>query len=155
MHNFFHWIQIPVWIVSWMVTVPILGTDLRPRDPNPNPSALVEMSHYVSTGTLYFWRSFPFISFPKLVHYGFNDIYKTNEFEHRNKKQHTLCRLEVFSLVVFYTCNTFALPSSSKWTTVDLPTREISVTRWISTIFIHTLLVMAYLPKCKNILKNS
>ena len=28
-----------------MVTVPILGMDLRPRDPNPNPSPLVEMSH--------------------------------------------------------------------------------------------------------------
>ena len=40
------WIQIPVWRVSQMVTVPILGTDLRPRDPNPNPSPLVEMSHY-------------------------------------------------------------------------------------------------------------
>ena len=42
------WIQIPVWIVSQMVTVPILGTDLRPRDPNLNPSPLVEMSHDVS-----------------------------------------------------------------------------------------------------------
>ena len=40
------WIQIPVQIVSRMVTVPILGTDLRPRDPNLNPSPLVEMSHY-------------------------------------------------------------------------------------------------------------
>ena len=39
-------IRIPVWIVSRMVTVPILGTDLSPRDPNPNPSPLVEMSHY-------------------------------------------------------------------------------------------------------------
>ena len=39
------WIQIPVHIVSQMVTVPILGTDLRPRDPNPNPTPLVEMSH--------------------------------------------------------------------------------------------------------------
>ena len=39
-------IRIPVWIVSQMVTVPILGTDLSPRDPNPNPSPLVEMSHY-------------------------------------------------------------------------------------------------------------
>ena len=39
-------IQIPVRIVSQMVTVPILGTDLRLRDPNPNPSPLVEMSHY-------------------------------------------------------------------------------------------------------------
>ena len=38
-------IRIPVQIVSRMVTVPILGTDLRPRDPNPNPSPLVEMSH--------------------------------------------------------------------------------------------------------------
>ena len=38
-------IRIPVWIVSQMVTVPILGMDLRPRDPNPNPSPLVEMSH--------------------------------------------------------------------------------------------------------------
>ena len=28
-----------------MVTVPILGMDLRARDPNPNPSPLVEMSH--------------------------------------------------------------------------------------------------------------
>ena len=37
-------IQIPVWIVSWMATVPILGTDLCARDPNPNPSPLVEMS---------------------------------------------------------------------------------------------------------------
>ena len=37
------WIRIPVQIVSQMVTVPILGTDLRPRDPNPNPSPLVEM----------------------------------------------------------------------------------------------------------------
>ena len=26
------WIWIPVWRVSWMVTVPILGTDLCPRD---------------------------------------------------------------------------------------------------------------------------
>ena len=47
-------IRIPVWIVSQMVTVPILGTDLHPRNPNPNLSPLVEMSHYVSTGTLYF-----------------------------------------------------------------------------------------------------
>ena len=39
------WIQIPVRIVSWMVAVPILGRDLCPRDPNPNPSPLVEMSH--------------------------------------------------------------------------------------------------------------
>ena len=41
------WIQIwiPVQIVSRMITVPILGMDLRPRDPNPNPSPLVEMSH--------------------------------------------------------------------------------------------------------------
>ena len=41
------WIQIwiPVWIVSQMITVLILGTDLHPRDPNPNPSPLVEMSH--------------------------------------------------------------------------------------------------------------
>ena len=38
------WIQIPVWIVSRMVTVPIIGIDLRPRDSNPNPSPLVEMS---------------------------------------------------------------------------------------------------------------
>ena len=38
-------IQIPVWIVYQMVTVPILGTDLRPRDSNPNLSLLVEMSH--------------------------------------------------------------------------------------------------------------
>ena len=30
-------------IVSQMVTVPILGMDLHPRDPNPSP--LVEMSH--------------------------------------------------------------------------------------------------------------
>ena len=29
-----------------MVTASILGTDLRPRDLNPNPSPLVEMSHY-------------------------------------------------------------------------------------------------------------
>ena len=36
-------IWIPVWIVSRMVTVPILGTDLHPRDPNPSP--LVGMSH--------------------------------------------------------------------------------------------------------------
>ena len=36
-------IWIPVRIVSRMVTVPILGTDLRLRDPNPSP--LVEMSH--------------------------------------------------------------------------------------------------------------
>ena len=28
-------IWIPVWIVSQMVTVPILGADLHPRDPNP------------------------------------------------------------------------------------------------------------------------
>ena len=28
-----------------MVTVPILGKDLHPRDPNLNPSPLVEMSH--------------------------------------------------------------------------------------------------------------
>ena len=39
-------IQIPVWIVSRMLTVSILGMDLRPRDPNLNPSPLVEMSHY-------------------------------------------------------------------------------------------------------------
>ena len=39
-------IRIPVWIVSRVVTVPILGTDLCPWDPNPNPSPLVEMSHY-------------------------------------------------------------------------------------------------------------
>ena len=39
-------IWIPVWIVSWMVTVPIFRMDLCPRDPNPNPSTLVEMSHY-------------------------------------------------------------------------------------------------------------
>ena len=41
------WIQIriPVQIVSWMVTVPMLRMDLRPRDTNPNPSPLVEMSH--------------------------------------------------------------------------------------------------------------
>ena len=38
-------IWIPVWIVSRMVTVPILGMDLRPSDLNPNPSLLVEMSH--------------------------------------------------------------------------------------------------------------
>ena len=37
-------IRIHVWRVSRMVTVPILGTDLRPRDLNPNPSPLVEMS---------------------------------------------------------------------------------------------------------------
>ena len=36
-------IRVPVRIVSQMVTEPILGTDLRPRDPNPSP--LVEMSH--------------------------------------------------------------------------------------------------------------
>ena len=35
------WIWIPVQIVSRMVTVPILGTDLRPRDPNPNPSVVM------------------------------------------------------------------------------------------------------------------
>ena len=29
-----------------MVTVPIFRMDLCPRDPNPNPSTLVEMSHY-------------------------------------------------------------------------------------------------------------
>ena len=40
-------IQIPVQIVCQMVTVLILGMDLRPRDPNPNPSPLVEMSHKV------------------------------------------------------------------------------------------------------------
>ena len=34
-------IQIPVRIVSQMVTVPILGMDLCPRDQNPNPSPLV------------------------------------------------------------------------------------------------------------------
>ena len=39
-------IWIPVQIVSQMVTVPILGMDLCPRDSNPNPSLLVEMSHY-------------------------------------------------------------------------------------------------------------
>ena len=41
------WIRIwiPVWRVSQMVTVPILGMDLRPKDPNPNSSPLVEMSH--------------------------------------------------------------------------------------------------------------
>ena len=39
------WIQIPVRIVSQMVTVPILGMELRPRDPNSNPSPLVEMRH--------------------------------------------------------------------------------------------------------------
>ena len=41
------WIQIwiPVRRVSLLVTVPILGTDLRPRDLNPNPFPLVEMSH--------------------------------------------------------------------------------------------------------------
>ena len=38
-------IWIHVQIVSRMVTVPILVTDLCPRDPNPNPSPLVEMSH--------------------------------------------------------------------------------------------------------------
>ena len=38
-------IRIPVRGVSRMVTVPILGTDRRPRDPNPNPSPLVEMNH--------------------------------------------------------------------------------------------------------------
>ena len=42
-------VQIQIWIpvqrVSRMVTVPTLGTDLRPRDPNPNPSPLVEMSY--------------------------------------------------------------------------------------------------------------
>ena len=38
------WIWIPVWIVFRMVTVPILGTDFHPRDTNPNPSSLVEMS---------------------------------------------------------------------------------------------------------------
>ena len=36
-------IRIPVWRFSLMATVPILGR--RPRDPNPNPSPLVEMSH--------------------------------------------------------------------------------------------------------------
>ena len=46
-------IWIPVWIVSGTVTVPILGTDLRPRDPNPNPSPLVEMSHNDSIVTNY------------------------------------------------------------------------------------------------------
>ena len=41
------WIQfrISVQIVSRMVTVPISGMDLRPRDQNPNPSPLVEMNH--------------------------------------------------------------------------------------------------------------
>ena len=39
-------IWIPVQIISQMVTIPILGMDLRPKDPNPNPSPLVEMSHY-------------------------------------------------------------------------------------------------------------
>ena len=43
-------IQIPVRIVSRMVTVPILGIDLRPRDPNPSP--LVEMSHNVHSPAL-------------------------------------------------------------------------------------------------------
>ena len=38
-------IRIPVRIVSQMVTVPILRMDLRPRDPNQNPSPLVELSH--------------------------------------------------------------------------------------------------------------
>ena len=37
--------RIPVQIVSQMVTVPVLGTDLRPRDLNPNRYLLVEMSH--------------------------------------------------------------------------------------------------------------
>ena len=32
-----------------MVTVPILGTDLHPRDPNPSP--LVGMSHKCGHGT--------------------------------------------------------------------------------------------------------
>ena len=41
-------IQIPVRRVSRMVSVPILGTDLRPRDPNPSP--LVEMSHKCRSG---------------------------------------------------------------------------------------------------------
>ena len=46
-------IQIPVQIASRMVTVPISGMDLCPRDPNPNPSPLVEMSHYtLSLGNL-------------------------------------------------------------------------------------------------------
>ena len=39
------WIWIPVQIVSQMVTVPILGMDLHPSDPNLNQSTLVEMSH--------------------------------------------------------------------------------------------------------------
>ena len=43
-------IWIPVQIVSLMVTVPILETDLRPRDPNPNQSPLVEMSHDLAIG---------------------------------------------------------------------------------------------------------
>ena len=38
-------IRIPLWIVSQMITVPTLGTDLCPKDPNPNLSPLVEMSH--------------------------------------------------------------------------------------------------------------
>ena len=38
--------RIPVQIVSQMVTVPILGTDLYPRDMNPNMSLMVEMGHY-------------------------------------------------------------------------------------------------------------
>ena len=40
------WIQIPVQIVFGMVTLPILGTDLCPMDPNPSP--LVEMSNYAA-----------------------------------------------------------------------------------------------------------
>ena len=42
------WIQLRILVgkVSRMVTVPILGRDLHPRDPNLNPSPLVEMSHY-------------------------------------------------------------------------------------------------------------
>ena len=45
-------IQIPVWIVSRMVTVPILGMDLCPTHLNLNPSPLVEMSHNIETAEL-------------------------------------------------------------------------------------------------------
>ena len=54
------------------------------------------------------------MSFLVHVHYDCKDIYKTNQFDYPNKRQHTLYRLGVFSLVVFDTCNTFALPSFSR-----------------------------------------
>ena len=62
-----------------MVTVPILGTDLCARHQNPNPSPLVEMSHYrdkmrhtISTSMVFiktkmFCNYIPSLVFPKLI----------------------------------------------------------------------------------------